>query len=127
MGTIKMVHKEGSYFRVLLINLQYIRLHHIYTGEDAEDVEIHEHDLTTGHRNMIEEAREYTRNLCRKANRIYDYLAQVTIARTHPERMEFSVISVDSYPTMILNENHRACGAGKAPRPHRKLGATKEE
>ena len=53
---------------------------------------------------MIEEAREYVRNLCRDVNRIYGYLAQVTIAKTQHRKMEFSVISVDSYPTMVLNE-----------------------
>ena len=52
-GTVSMVHKKGSYFRVLFINLQYIRLHQIYAGGDGEDVEIHEHDLTTGHRNLM--------------------------------------------------------------------------
>ena len=103
-GTVSMVHKEGSYFRVLFINLQYIRLHQIYARGGGEDVEIHEPDLTTGHRILIEEAREYTRNLDRDVNRIYGYLAQVTIAKTDYEMMEFSVISVDSYPTMTLNE-----------------------
>ena len=99
-----MVHREGSYFRVLFINLQYIRLHQIYAKGGGEDVEIHEPNLTTGHHNLIEEAREYTRNLDRNVNRIYGYLAQVTIAKTDSETMEFSVISVDSYPTITLNE-----------------------
>ena len=101
-GTVVPVHKGGSYFRILFINLQRIRVHHIHRGEAKE---IQEHQLLTAeHRAMTHEAWEYVRNLSRDINRIYGYLAQVLIAKTQGKKLEYSVISVDSYPTMVINE-----------------------
>ena len=104
-GTVVPIHKRGSYFRILFINLQRIRVHHIHRGEDRE---IREHQLTAEHRTMIHEAWEYVRNLSRDINRIYGYLAQVLIAKAQGKRLEYSVIAVDSYPTMVINEKEPA-------------------
>ena len=59
--------------------------------------------MTVEHTIMTEETREYVRNLCQRANPIYKYLAQVMIAKTQRDAMEYTVISVDSYPTMVLH------------------------
>ena len=91
---------------ILSINLQRVRVHHIHRGEDKE---IQEHQLLTAeHRTMIHEAWEYVRNLSRDINRIYGYLAQVLIVKTQGKRLEYSVIAVDSYPTMVINEKEPA-------------------
>ena len=52
---------------------------------------------------MTKEAKEYVRNLSERANPIYTYLAKVLIARQ--EKGEYIIVSVDSYPTMVMNEN----------------------
>ena len=57
---------------------------------------------------MIHEAWEYVRNLSRDINRIYGYLAQVLIAKAQGKRLEYSVIAVDSYPTMVIDEKEPA-------------------
>ena len=61
--------------------------------------------MTAEHSIMAEEAREYVRNLCQRTNQIYKYLAQVIIAKTQRDAMDYTIISVDSYPTMALNES----------------------
>jgi hypothetical protein len=104
-GTITEVHKEGSYFKILFISLQRIRFHRVH---EEEDMEICEEEMTAEHIIMAEEAREYVRNLCQRTNQIYKYLAQVIIAKTQRDAMDYTIISVDSYPTMALKESEPA-------------------
>ena len=101
-GTVTEVHKEGSYFKILFINLQRMRFHRIY---EEEDKEIREDEMTAEHIIMAEEAQEYVRNLYQRTNRLYKYLAQVIIAKTQRDAMDYTIISVDSYPTMELKES----------------------